>query len=106
MNIVGGGNIDGPSAGLAVFLAIYSSLKELPIPQDLAVTGEISVRGKVCPVGGIAEKLYGAARSGLGRVFLPKENENEIPQGMKSLKVRSFENVADVVSALFEKEIS
>ena len=106
VNIVGGGNIDGPSAGLAVFLAIYSSLKELPIPQDLAVTGEISVRGKVCPVGGIAEKLYGAARSGLGRVFLPKENENEIPQGMKSLKVRSFENVADVVSALFEKEIS
>ncbi|MGN0963267.1 MAG: Lon family ATP-dependent protease, partial [Clostridia bacterium] len=46
VNIVGGGNIDGPSAGLAVFLAIYSSLKELPIPQDLAVTGEISVRGK------------------------------------------------------------
>ena len=106
VNIVGGGNIDGPSAGLAVFLAIYSSLKELPIPQDLAVTGEISVRGKVCPVGGIAEKLYGAARSGLGRVFLPRENENEIPQGMKLLKVRSFENVADVVSALFEKEIS
>ena len=106
VNIVGGGNIDGPSAGLAVFLAIYSSLKELPLPQDLAVTGEISVRGKVCPVGGIAEKLYGAARSGLGRVFLPKENENEIPQGMKSLKVRSFENVADVVSALFDKEIS
>ena len=106
VNIVGGGNIDGPSAGLAVFLAIYSSLKELPLPQDLAVTGEISVRGKVCPVGGIAEKLYGAARAGIRRVFLPEENENEIPQGMKSLKVRSFENVADVVSALFDKEIS
>ncbi|MGM9567449.1 MAG: Lon family ATP-dependent protease [Clostridia bacterium] len=106
VNIVGGGNIDGPSAGLAVFLAVYSSLKELPIPGDLAVTGEISVRGKVCPVGGIPEKLYGTSRAGLHRVFLPKENESEIPPGMKSLKISSFENVADVIAALFGKEIN
>ena len=106
VNIVGGGNIDGPSAGLAVFLAIYSSLKDLPIPQDLAVTGEISVRGKVCPVGGVPEKLYGASRAGLDRVFLPKENESEIPPGMKSLKTSSFENVSDVIDALFGKEMN
>lgn len=106
VNIVGGGNIDGPSAGLAVFLAIYSSLKELPIPQDLAVTGEISVRGKVCPVGGISEKLYGASRAGLNRVFLPKENKSEIPQGIKGLKICSFANVSSVISALFGKEMN
>ncbi len=106
VNIVGGGNIDGPSAGLAVFLAIYSSLKELPIPQDLAVTGEISLRGKVCPVGGISEKLYGASRAGLNRVFLPEENESEIPQEIKGLKIRSFAHVSNVVSALFGKEIN
>lgn len=104
VNVVGGGNIDGPSAGLAVFLAIYSSLKELPIPRDLAVTGEISVRGRVCPVGGIAEKLYGASRGKLNRVFLPKENEGEIPKELTSLKTQSFENVRDVVSALFGNE--
>ena len=101
VNVVGGGNIDGPSAGLAVFLAIYSSIKELPIPQDLAVTGEISVRGKVCPVGGIPEKLYGAAQAGMSRVFLPKENESEIPGNMTRLKTHAFDRVEDVIEWIF-----
>ncbi|MBR5328652.1 MAG: Lon family ATP-dependent protease [Firmicutes bacterium] len=103
VNVVGGGNIDGPSAGLAVFLAIYSSIKELPIPQDLAVTGEISVRGKVCPVGGIPEKLYGAKQAGLSRVFLPKDNAAEVPGNIGKLRVTDFEYVTDVVKTLFEK---
>ncbi|MBQ6810002.1 MAG: Lon family ATP-dependent protease [Firmicutes bacterium] len=103
VNVVGGGNIDGPSAGLAVFLAIYSSIKELPIPQDLAVTGEISVRGKVCPVGGIPEKIYGAKQAGLSRVFLPKDNAAEVPSGLDNIRVTDFESVADVVNAIFKK---
>lgn len=101
VNVVGGGNIDGPSAGLAVFLAIYSSIKELPIPQNLAVTGEISIRGKVCPVGGIPEKLYGAKQAGLSRVFIPKDNVAEVPGNIENLRVTDFENVADVVKVLF-----
>ncbi|MGI5874730.1 MAG: Lon family ATP-dependent protease [Bacillota bacterium] len=101
VNIIGGGNIDGPSAGLAIFLAIYSSLKELPLPQDLAVTGEISVRGQVCPVGGIAEKLYGAGQAGLKRVLLPKENEKEIPAGLSGPDVTAVADVASVIDFLF-----
>lgn len=104
VNVVGGGNIDGPSAGLAVFLAIYSSIKELPIPQNLAVTGEISVRGGVCPVGGIPEKLYGAKQAGLERVFLPKDNAAEVPSSLDALDVTDFESVADVVNAVFSEE--
>lgn len=105
VNVVGGGNIDGPSAGLAVFLAIYSSIKELPIPRDLAVTGEISVRGGICPVGGIPEKLYGAKQAGLHRVFLPEDNAAEVPKSLGNIDVVDFGSVADVVAALFPKEI-
>ncbi|MBP1759908.1 MAG: ATP-dependent protease, Lon family, partial [Firmicutes bacterium] len=59
VNIIGGAKIDGPSAGLATTLAIYSALKKLPLRQDVAVTGEISIQGKVKPVGGIYEKIFG-----------------------------------------------
>jgi ATP-dependent Lon protease len=63
VNIVGGGNIDGPSAGTAILLAIYSAVKEVPLPQDAAITGEISLQGRIKPVGGIPEKIYGAKRA-------------------------------------------
>lgn len=74
LNVVGGGNIDGPSAGAAIFLAIYSAVNELPLRQDCAVTGEISLRGQLKPVGGITEKIYGARLSGLRKVVVPAEN--------------------------------
>ena len=101
VNVVGGGNIDGPSAGLAIFLAIYSSLKNMPIPQDLAVTGEISIRGRVCPVGGIVEKIYGARQAGMKKVILPKENLADVPQGLKDIEIVTYDSVADVVKAIF-----
>ncbi|MGB4638134.1 MAG: Lon family ATP-dependent protease, partial [Limnochordia bacterium] len=63
VNVVGGGNIDGPSAGVAILAAIISAVKGLPIPQDIAVTGEVSLRGKVKPVGGLHAKIYGAKQA-------------------------------------------
>ena len=57
-NVVGGGNIDGPSAGAALFLALYSALMQIPLRQDIAVSGELSLQGKVKPVGGLFEKLW------------------------------------------------
>jgi ATP-dependent Lon protease len=78
VNIIGGGNIDGPSAGVAILLAIISAIEEIPIRQDIAVTGEVSIQGKVKPVGGIREKLYGAEQSGIKEVLVPEGNINDI----------------------------
>ena len=65
MNVIGGGNIDGPSAGAAVTLALISRLAGIPVRQDVAITGEISIQGKIKPVGGIVEKIYGAKQVGM-----------------------------------------
>ncbi len=64
INVVGGGNIDGPSAGLAIFLALYSAVTKTPLPQDVAMTGELSIQGKVRAVGGIVEKTLRGAPGG------------------------------------------
>ncbi|MBV9646315.1 MAG: Lon family ATP-dependent protease [Candidatus Eremiobacteraeota bacterium] len=78
VNIVGGGNIDGPSAGLAIFLALYSVLTRTRLPQDVAMTGELSITGKVRAVGGIVEKIYAARQAGMRAVLLPKENARDV----------------------------
>jgi ATP-dependent Lon protease len=78
VNVVGGGLIDGPSAGLAIFLALYSALTRTPLPQDVAITGELSIAGKVRPVGGIVEKLYAARQAGMRAVIVPRENVREV----------------------------
>jgi ATP-dependent Lon protease len=97
VNVVGGGRVDGPSAGLAVTLAIWSSLQRKPLRQDVAVTGEVSIQGKVKAVGGIFEKVYGAKQSGVKMVILPKENEKDVPRGLKGLSVRLVETVEEAI---------
>lgn len=93
VNVVGGGKIDGPSAGAAITLSIISALLNKPIKSDVAVTGEISLQGHVKPVGGIFEKIYGAKRKGISKVFIPKENEDEIPSDLKGIEVFTVENI-------------
>ena len=75
--------IDGPSAGAAITVCIISALLDKPLRQDIAVTGEISLRGKVKPVGGIFEKVYGARRKGIKLVIVPEDNLKEIPTGFR-----------------------
>ena len=87
INVIGGGNIDGPSAGLAIFLALYSSLTKTPLPQDVAITGELSIQGKVRPVGGIVEKLYAARQAGMRAILVPKENLREIDRSLAGIEV-------------------
>ena len=87
VNIVGGGNIDGPSAGLAIFLALYSALTRTPLPQNVAITGELSIAGKVRPVGGIVEKLYAARQAGMRAVLIPRENAREARAHVAALDV-------------------
>lgn len=102
VNVIGGGNIDGPSAGAAITLCIMSALLNKPIRQDAAVTGEISLRGKVKPVGGIFEKIYGARRKGIKLVLIPKDNEKDIPENLTDIEVKTVENIEELITILFE----
>lgn len=97
VNVVGGGNIDGPSAGVAICLAIMSAIKEEPLRQDVAVTGEISIQGKIKPVGSIAEKIYGAKQAGVSTVLIPKANEKDVPVGLKGIQVTPVATVEEAM---------
>ena len=94
---------DGPSAGIAIATAIYSSLNEVPVKSTFAMTGEITLRGKVLPVGGIKEKLLAAHRQGITDIIISAENEKEleeIPEKIrKNLKIHKV-NFADEVLKL------
>lgn len=78
VNFPGGMPIDGPSAGIAIATAVYSAIHDLPIRGDIAMTGEISLRGKIKPVGGVVEKVEAARLAGIKKVLIPKENWQEI----------------------------
>jgi ATP-dependent Lon protease len=100
INVIGGGNIDGPSAGLAIFLALYSALTKTPLPQDIAITGELSIQGKVRPVGGIVEKLYAARQAGMRAILAPKENMREIDRSLAGIDVIPIASVEQAFRAL------
>lgn len=101
VNVIGGGKIDGPSAGAAITICIMSALLEKLIRQDLAITGEISLRGKIKPVGGIFEKIYGARRKGIKLVTVPKDNENEIPKGLEDIEVKAISSIEELMEIAF-----
>jgi len=104
VNVIGGGKIDGPSAGLAVTLAIYSSLKKRPIRQDVAVTGEISIQGKVKPVGGIYEKIFGAKQAGAAKVLIPLDNAIDVPKSLKGIEVIPVQNIEEAMKYVFSDD--
>lgn len=105
VNVVGGGRIDGPSAGVAITVSIISALLNKPIRQDVAITGEISLRGEVKPVGGIFEKIYGARRKGIKLVIIPKDNEREIPLNLTDIEVKTVSNIEEVIDIVFENKL-
>lgn len=99
---------DGPSAGIAMFTTLVSVLTKIPVRKDVAMTGEITLQGRVLPIGGLKEKLLAALRGGIKTVLIPKDNEKdlaEIPdvvtKGMKIIPVSEVSEVIDV--ALKEK---
>ena len=101
VNVIGGGKIDGPSAGTAITICIISALLKKPIRQDIAITGEISLVGRVKPVGGIFEKIYGAKRMGINLVLVPKDNENEIPLNTSDIEVKTVSTIEEVMDIVF-----
>lgn len=96
VNVIGGGNIDGPSAGCAITSAILSAVEGLPLRQDVALTGEISLAGEVKPVGGVAEKAFGARQAGMKKLLIPEKNKDDIGPdylGMKVVPVKTIEDI-------------
>ncbi len=102
---------DGPSAGIAMATSMVSILTGIPIRRDVAMTGEITLRGRVLPIGGLKEKLLAALRAGINTVFIPKDNEKdlaEIPDNVKKhLKLVPVAHVDEVIAqALVRKPVA
>ena len=99
---------DGPSAGVAMTLAIISALSKTPVPPDIALTGEVTLRGNALPIGGLREKSLAALRSGIKTIIVPKDNKrdvDELPKEVKdSLKILYMKSVDDAYKVVFKAE--
>ncbi|MGE5588520.1 MAG: ATP-dependent protease LonB [Clostridia bacterium] len=99
VNFPGGIPLDGPSAGVAIVTAIYSAITETPVDNKVAMTGELSIRGYVKPVGGIVAKVEAAALAGASKVIIPRENWQESFGERKDVLVVPVERIEEVVQA-------
>ncbi len=100
---------DGPSAGITMATALLSAVTKIPVNRDIAMTGEITLRGKVLPVGGVKDKILAAARAGISRVVLPAENERDledIPADVRDkMEFHLVESMDEVVSVALDGTI-
>ncbi|HEV2417431.1 MAG TPA: endopeptidase La [Terriglobia bacterium] len=100
---------DGPSAGITLVTAAVSALAKIPVRRDLAMTGEITLRGKVLPIGGVKEKLMAAHRAGCQTVLLPRDNEkdlSEVPESIQQeMAIRFVDTMDEVLDLAFERKV-
>ena len=92
---------DGPSAGVTMALALLSALSARPVRSDLAMTGEITLRGRVLAIGGVKEKVLGAHRAGIPEIMLPRDNEGDLeeidPEVRRSLSFHLVETLDEAI---------
>jgi ATP-dependent Lon protease len=97
---------DGPSAGVAMTVALVSALSDRPVRSDVAMTGEVTLTGRVLPIGGVKEKLLGAYRAGISTIILPKENEadlEDLPDEVtKALEIHPVSTIDEVLAAALD----
>lgn len=103
INFPGGTPIDGPSAGTAIVTAVYSAVCSLPVSSRIAMTGEISIHGKVMPVGGVAAKIAAAAEAGVQTVFIPKDNRRDVLH-CDNIKVIPVGHIQEIFDRLFAED--
>lgn len=104
VNFTSGIPVDGPSAGIAIFSVLYSALFNRAIPGDLAMTGEISIKGQVCPVGGVYEKILAAKEAGVKKVIIPKANMQQIFSKI-DINIVPVETIEEVIEEVFKQDV-
>ena len=100
---------DGPSAGIAMVTSIVSAITEIPVDKKVAMTGEVTLRGLVLPIGGLKEKLLAAHRAGIKKVLIPVENKKdltEVPESIKkNMEIIAVKNVDEVLKIALTKNL-
>ena len=100
---------DGPSAGIAMVTSIVSAITEIPVDKNVAMTGEVTLRGLVLPIGGLKEKLLAAHRAGIKKVLIPVENKKdlaEVPDSIKkNMEIIAVKSVDEVLKIALTKNL-
>jgi ATP-dependent Lon protease len=99
---------DGPSAGITMAAAMASALMRVPVRKNVAMTGEITLRGRVLPIGGVKEKLLAAHRFGIDTIIMPKDNEKDLPELPEEVRnvltINLVETIDEVIALALEEQ--
>ncbi|MDS1030483.1 ATP-dependent protease LonB [Bacillota bacterium LX-D] len=106
VNFPGGIPVDGPSAGVTIATAIYSAIKNIPVDNKVAMTGEVSIYGNIKPIGGVVAKVEAAQQAGAKKVYIPMENYQEIFKEMENIEVIPVEKLSQLLKYVLDVDLS